>query len=177
MSEAETTEQQTEEESKPSKGGIKVIAIIAVLMLLEGAGVVVFMTMTSGGSHASARMLAGQDESIDNATTEVELIETRFQNMQTGRVWDWETSIYLKVPDANIEHVQEELDQHKAEIHEGIARIFRRAQHAQLKEPGLQTLTRQLTSYLDSVLGTDADGNSYFERVLIPQCDGYPADF
>jgi hypothetical protein len=58
-----------------------------------------------------------------------------------------------------------------------IATIFRQAQHSQLKEPGMQTITRQVAKYLDTVFGEDPEGEPYIQRVLVPKCDGYPADF
>ncbi len=43
--------------------------------------------------------------------------------------------------------------------------------------PGSETLTRQLTAMFDEFFGPDPEGHSRIERVLVPVCDGYPADF
>jgi flagellar basal body-associated protein FliL len=72
--------------------------------------------------------------------------------------------------------VNKVLETRAAEMKEGISMIFRRAQHTHLREPGLETLNRQLTSFLDSVFGKDAEQKSRIERVVIPKCKGYPAE-
>jgi flagellar basal body-associated protein FliL len=99
--------------------------------------------------------------------------------MQTGRVWVWDASITVRVRKRYEEKVNGLLQKRVAEIHEGIATIFRRATSAQLKEPGLETINRQLTAYLDEVFGKDTTGDepvSHIERVLIPRCRGFPAE-
>ena len=62
-------------------------------------------------------------------------------------------------------------------MRDAISRIYRRAQLAQLREPGSETITRQLTAMLDEFFGPDPEGHSMIERVLVPVCDGYSADF
>jgi len=173
MSDADT-EQTSKATRKPSN--LKVILVAAALMLVEAVAVVGFMMMTGGGADAEATELAsGTAES--EKTVEVELVQTRFQNMATGRVWDWQTQIYLKVLAGNEGKVRSLLERRRAEIHAAIAKIFRKATHSQLKEPGLQTITRQVSQYVHEVFGEDPEGAPYVEQVLIPQCDGYPADF
>jgi len=161
----------------PKKGGnLKIIAIAGILMVLEAGAVVGFMMFTRGGSDAEAsELVADQDDA--EKTVEIELISTRFQNMATGRVWDWQTQIFLKVLARHESKVREVLSSRNAEIHADIAVIFRKAQHSQLKEPGLQTVTRLVSRYIQDVFGEDPEGTPYVQSVLIPQCDGYPADF
>ena len=169
---AETTE--TEKKKKP----IMLIAMVAGLMLAEGVAVFALVSMTSAPSSASAASLEGLDENSEEIVEELELLKGRFQNMSTGRVWDWQTEIYLKVRKKYREHAEKILERRKAEINEGISRIFRRAQHAQLKEPGLDSISRQVNAYVLEVFGTDpASGEPYIERAVIHKCDGYPSDF
>lgn len=165
-------------EAKKKSLPIKTIAIVAVIMLLEGVGVFALVSMTGAPSSAKAAMLAEGDEAAGEVVEEVELIKSRFQNLSTGRVWDWQTEIFLKVRQKNRQHVEKTLERRRAEISEGISRIFRRAQHAQLSEPGLSSITRQVDAFILDIFGTDpADDSPYVERVLIPKCDGYPSDF
>lgn len=172
-------EQETQGEGgEKKKKPILMIAAIAGLMLLEGVGVFLFASMTGAPAGASAAGLEGLDEESGELVQEVELLKGRFQNLSTGRVWDWQVEAFLKVRKKNIEHVEKTLERRKAEIQEGMSLIFRRAQHAQLREPGLSSISRQVEAYILEVFGTDpSDGTPYVERVLIPKCDGYPSDF
>ena len=166
-------------EDAPKKGGLplKTIIIVAAIMLIEGVVVVGLLKMTGGPSVAAAADLAGEEGADWESVVEVPLIEDRFQNMQSGRVWLWETSIVLKVKNKNKDLVEKRLERRKNEIHEGVSLIFRRAQDRHLKEPGLETVTRQLNRYIEDVFGVDADGMPRVERVIIPKCKGFPADF
>ncbi len=175
MPEEEAQAQEATSEKK--KSPIKLIAVIAALMLIEGVAVFAVVSMTAPKA-ADAADLNDLDDQPGEALTEVELVKTRFQNLSTGRVWDWQTEIYLKVREKNLEHVNEVLERRKAEIMEGISRIYRRAQHAQLREPGLQSISRQVEAFVQEIFGNDpADDTPYVERVIIPKCDGYPSDF
>lgn len=159
------------------KPPIKTIGIVAVLMLVQGAAVFMVAKMTGPKSaEAAATQLEGVDQTDREQTVEIPLIEDRFQNMQTGRVWIWDVSIVLVVKTRNEEHVKKELERRKAEIGEGISMIFRRAQHIHLREPALETINRQITTYIDQVMGKDAEGRSRVERVLIPKCKGFPGE-
>ena len=169
------SEQENSDAPQPKKLGIKVIAIVAVLMIAEGAGVYFLVSMTSG-SAASAMSIEGTEEAGREQTTEVLLIEDRFQNVSSGTVWLWDTSIYLQVRNKNIDRVEKVMKQREAEIKEGVAKIFRRAEDKHLRDdPGLETITRQLTAYLNDVFGTDRDDLSLIERIIIPKCTGINA--
>ena len=162
----------------PKKGApIKTIGIVAVLMVLEAAAVFVFIGATGPTPQsAAAHEFHGAGEPDAEATVEVPLVADRLQNMQTGRVWIWDTEIYLKVKTRNEEYVTKELARRAAEVQEGVALIFRRAPHSQLKEPGLETINRQLTAYITGAIGKDPEGHERIERVVIPKCKGFPAD-
>ncbi|MDX2146878.1 MAG: hypothetical protein SFZ23_05100 [Planctomycetota bacterium] len=185
MSEKEAAGAKSEGDAAPAsdappkkKPPIKVIGIVAALMIIEG--VAVFVLVGSGGKppKAEAKHVEGDHagkEDLD-ALVELQLVKEKFQNMQTGRVWIWDVEIYLKVKKKNEEAVQKELEARQAEVTEAVATMFRRAQHAQLKEPGLETLTRQLTQFVSKTFKPDADGKPRVERVIIPKCKGFAAD-
>ncbi len=157
----------------PKKRPLKVIAIVAGLMLAEAAGVYVLIGLTGSGTQQAAAEIHGADQAELQQLVEIEILEEKFQNMQTGRAWIWDTQIVLKVKVKNEAFVTGELEMRAAEIREGISQIMRRAQHAHLREPELTTLNRQLTAYLDKAFGPDPDGHSRVERVLIPRCKGF----
>jgi hypothetical protein len=166
-------------EAKPEKKGmpIKTIGVVAGLMIAEAVGVFLFVSATNPHVQAAAaQTIKGADQTDLEASVEVPLIEDKFQNMQTGRVWIWDTEIVLKVRARNKDFVTKELERRQAEIAEGVALIFRRSPHSNLKEPGLETINRQLAAYMNQVLGKDAEGKERLERVVIPKCKGFPAD-
>jgi flagellar basal body-associated protein FliL len=179
MAAEEAKPPQTEQKDAPAKKGlpVKTIGIVAVVMVLEAVLIVALLGMTGPkAAKAEAKDLHGQEEAKQEALAEIQLVEDNFQNMQTGRVWMWNVSVFIQVREKNKEHVAKQAEQRQAEIKEGIAQIFRRAQHSHLKEPGLETINRQLATYLNRVFGNDAEGAPRVERVMIPRCRGMPAD-
>jgi flagellar basal body-associated protein FliL len=166
-------EKKAPEPPAKKKRPVKVIAAVAGLMVAEAVGVYVLIGMTGSGTQHAAAEIHGADQGELQQLVEIGLVEDKFQNMQTGKVWLWDTQIVLKVKKKNEALVSEELEKRSAEIMEGIAQIVRRAQHAHLREPELTTLNRQLAAYLDKALGLDPDGSSRVERVLIPRCKGF----
>lgn len=162
-------------EGPRKKSPIVPIAIVAVLMAVEGAAIYFFVAK-SGPQAAQAHTVAGHDEPNLDASVEIPLIEERFQNLQTGRVWIWDTNIVLKVRAKDEEFVEKQLESRAAEIQEGVSTIFKRAQHAHLKEAGLETLNRQVAVFIRELVGKDAEGRERVERVMIPKCRGFPAD-
>ncbi len=161
-------------EATPTKKGpsLKLIIVIAGLMVVEAVGVIFLVGMLGPKPQSAVAEVHGEDGAEQQSSVEIELVDERFQNMQTGRVWIWDMKIFLKVKKKNAEFVKGELEQRNAEILEGISQIVRRAQHSHLKEPELTTLSRQFAAYLDKSLGKDPDGNSRIERILIPKCKG-----
>lgn len=162
------------------KGGSKLPIIIAGLMVAEAAGVYLVVSMINKKpAAAEAVTLKHGDEGKKDEFVEIPIVEDHFQNMQTGRVWVWDASITIRVRKKHEAVVNKGIQERVAEIHEGIATIFRRATAAQLKEPGLETINRQIHAYLDGILGKDDTGEEptpYLERVLIPRCRGFPAE-
>lgn len=174
----EQVEQQDAPAGRKKRPPILAALVVAVLMIVEGVGIFVILKLTSGGpSVADAAVLEGQAEAEAESMQEILLVEDRFQNMQSGRVWLWETQIYLKVRQKNTAAVEGVLERRSAEIKEGIAMIFRKAQDRHLREPGLETIGRQLKAYVDEMFGTDPDGFARVDRVIVPTMQGFPADF
>lgn len=169
-----------EGEAAPAKksGGPKTAMIVAALMVVEAGAVFMVARMTSPqAAHAATEVTTeGHGEVSEGSTVELQLIEERFQNMQTGQIWVWDTEIVLKVKKKNEEVVAAVLASKGAEVKEGLSAIFRRAQLGQLKEPGLESLNRQLFSFVSQMVGKDAEGRERIERVLIPRCRGFAAN-
>lgn len=175
--EPEKAAESADKAAAPAKSGKKTIIIVAGLMVVEAAAVIGIMSLTGPKTaEAQEHSIEGSNEPDNEASTEVPLIGDRFQNLQTGRVWIWDCEIVLKVKNKNKEYVERVLGERAAEIQEGLSTIFRKAQHVHLKEPGLETLNRQITAFVSHTLEKDADGKERIEKVMIPKCKGFPAD-
>lgn len=159
------------------KSPVKMIAIVAVLMIAEAIGVFMFIGATGKQpAEAEAHSLSGETEADNESTVELPLIEEKFQTMNGSQVWIWQTIMALKVKKKNESFVKDKLKQHESEIKEQLSVLFRKAQPAQLREPGLETLNRQVTAYLSRILGKDPNGHERFDRLLIPKCQGFSAN-
>jgi len=167
-------EQHNESESKG--GGLKLVVIVAAIMLIEAVGVYMLVTTMTGPSSVDASELEMLEGTGEDAPVEIALIQDQFQNMSTGHVWEWRTEIVLRVKQKNVPYIERIMARDSALIREGVALIFRQAQDRHLREPGLETITRQLTTYLNEVFGTDAEGLPRIERVIIPESKGFRAD-
>lgn len=170
-------------EGQPKKKGlpIKTIAIVAVLMAVEG-GLVFFVLGALGGPKKTEAATETKHLEHDESeqTKEIRLFEKedeRFQNLTAGRVWVWNVSFYVQVKNKNSERIENVLEQRKAEIKEGVSQIISRSPIAQLKEPERQSLNRQVSALLEKIAGQDSEGKPLIERLLIPTCNGYPSDF
>jgi len=176
MADEETKAETTEEVSPKKGGGLKTMIIVAVLMIVEAGGLFVLIKGMGGPKAVEASELQGLEGTGAEAPVEIMLVEDRFQNMQTGRVWEWRTQIFLRVRQKNVEEIKRIMERDAASIKEGIGMIFSRAQDRHLREPGRETLIRQLTTYLNEAFGLDADGLPRIDRVIIPELKGFPAD-
>lgn len=166
-------------EAKPAKKGlpIKMIGIVGGLMAAE-AGLLFFVLGATGKAPQAAHavQLEGKEHADEEQTLEVPLVEEEFQTMQGTQIWIWDTQMVLQVKHRNEKFVSEQLARREAEVHDEIAKIFRKAQPNQLREPGLETINRQVSSYLNKLLGKDADGHERIEKLLIPRCRGFFAN-
>ncbi len=156
---------------------IVMIGVVGVIMIVEA--VAVFFVFSAMGPKAARAEVPAAEMKHDEGEEIVELkvVDDKFQNLQQGKVWFWDTAVFVQVKQKNAAHVEEVMGKRDAEILEGMAQIIGRSQPAQLKEPDRQTLNRQFAAFLEKVLGKDAEGRGYVERVLIPRCRGIPGEF
>lgn len=164
-----------------SEGGrklpIKMIAIILVMMIAE-AGVIVGAVMFLGQPSPVQGVALDSDPSADlEKMHEVPILQDKFANNSTGRLWYWDTEVLVKCKQKHLAAVQSELEDRAAEIRTGIGAVLAGAQHSYFNEPGRETLSRQLLEYLRGVFGQDAEGEERIADVLIPKCIGFPADY
>jgi flagellar basal body-associated protein FliL len=175
---AEEAKEAPKTEEKPAKGGlpIKTIGIIAVIMVIEAAAVffIVGSTMKKP-TEAQAHDVKHDEDAALDALVELPLVEDKFQNMQGGTTWIWDAAVYMKVKKRDEEKVTELLQARQAEIKEGIALVFRRAQPGALKEAGLETLNREISAFMNEIIEKAPDGTSRIQRIIIPKCRGFAA--
>lgn len=168
--------EQAEDAQQSKKSPMLTIAIVAVVMVLEAAAVVGFVMLSGGGASNAGAAIQGEELAAQEKTLEIPLVEDRFQNMASGRVWTWNIQVVLQVKKKNEEKVATELERRKAEITEGVGLLIRQAAHSHLTEPGLETFHRQIAAYVEQVFGVTPEGDPLVERVIIPKCQGNPPD-
>ncbi len=176
--EENSPESQESEEAEGGGGGKKgLLIMVGGMMLLEAVGVFMFAKLIAAppaSSHGDVAEVA-TDENIE--TSELLLVKERFQNHSTGRVWQWEIELHLKVRASHAEAAEKILEQRQAEITEAVGRVISRAQHAHLKEAEHQSIVRQLTAAVRPFFEPVTAEEPLFERVLLPKCAGHPTDF
>lgn len=169
-------EQQPDSPARQGGLSMRLVIVILGIMLAEAGAVVGFLSLT-GPSFSKAAETADLTIDVGEQTQEVIVVSERFQNLQSGRVWQWEIELWLKVKTKNADQVQKRLEAHQAEIQQAINNIISRSQHAHLKEPGHQTLIRQLTKTMEEFMTPQGEEKPLFESVILPKVRGNPTDF
>lgn len=159
------------------KPPIKTIGIVLALLVVEGAVVFFAASKLGGPSRAEGQEIVHAEDASLEETAEVQIVADRFPNHNTGRAWLWDTEVQVKVKQRHLEEVQRIQSERAAELRTGVSQIVRNAHHNHLKEPTLDTLNRQMLTYLRGVFGQDPEGRERVEQVLIPKCVGFPSDF
>lgn len=179
MADEETKPQEQAEggetEKKSGKIGLKTIILVAGLLGGEAAIVGVAMMMWAGPGEVQAEIVETEDAEAETIS-ELLIVSDRFPNHQSGKIWLWDTEIQIQVKLKNLEFVERILEDRNAEIKTGVSALWRNAHHRHLTEPKLETMTRQLSEFLESVFGEDSNGESRVHMVLIPRCVGMPGD-
>jgi flagellar basal body-associated protein FliL len=117
-----------------------------------------------GGSHAAK-----------GKTAEVQVLDFKAQNKQTGRLILYDLSVFVVVKTESEQQVKDTIAARKALITDRIRTIIAQNDPEKLgggSEPGLETLRRQVKHQLDEIVG---DG--LIEEVLIPRCIPFRTDF
>ena len=174
--EAKTDDAQAKGEGSPG-GSKKILLIVVAIMVLETIGVGAFIFLSGGSPSVAEADIIGDAADSPDSLVEVQLVAERFQNMHTGRAWQWEAEVFIKVRKKDEERVTEELERRRAEITAGVGELIRKATHSHLREPELQTLKRKLETYMGEVFGVDAENETRVTQVLVPKLRGTPADF
>ncbi len=166
------------DEGKPGSEGqatqrkklpLKSILILAVIMLLEGGMFAAWMLMADPNKAGGA---VGESSGQSESTVERQILRFRGPNRKTGRLvlYDIEIAVECDKEDAGrIETVRKKRD---AYIRDRIRAIIARAEPQYFEEEELPTLKRQIQAVFDDVFG-----EGRIQRVLIPDCTPYRADW
>jgi len=166
------------ESEAPKKGGlpIKTIGVVGTVMILEAVGIFMLMKAVkpkqAHGEVNPAQVVNAEGEK----TVELKVVDDKFQNLQSGKVWLWDLSVFVVTKQKNKDLVEKRLAQRANEITEEFTRIVGKSQHAQLKEPERQTLNRQFSAVVSKLFEANEKGESPIERVIIPKCRGFPLE-
>jgi flagellar basal body-associated protein FliL len=164
-------------EGKKGSGKLKAIIIVAAVLMIEGLTIVGTMMLSGGPSEAQGEGIAKEAAQQQNQIVEALLIDDVFENHRTGRPFRYDTEIYVKVRQKNLDQFKEELEAMKNQVRVDVGVIFSRAEPGHFQEPTRATLTRQVKAMLDERFGEAADGEPVIEGVLIAKCMGFRGDY
>lgn len=146
------------------------IAIVALLMIGEGAGIF-FLTKALSPAPAAALADEGGDGSTgsgalaNNLLVEVELAECRPTNRMLGKLITYNIRVTVLVAAEDQEQVEALIEANESRVRDRVNYVLRSADPAHLDEPGLQTIKRRLKHECDKLFGDDR----LIKAVLIPQ--------
>ena len=156
---------------------LKTIIVVAVVMVVEAAAVIgIFSAIKPKSTHAAEHSTLENDDG--ETLKEVQVSDEKYQNMKGGDSWVWQVAVTIQVKKKHSAKVEGVLKARGAEISDGLRQIVGNADPSQLKEPDSRTLNRQFTAYLNKMIGVDEKSNEpLIEKVLIPKCLGFAANF
>jgi len=170
--------------------------VIGGVMLVEAAVLFMgFKFLGAGPAHSAGAELAldppprGNSAHVDghsrpsHAPTaaerknfiELQVLEFRAPNKQSGRTFLYDVSIYLVTRAEREEHVKQTIAARKALITDRVRTIIAQSDPEKLgggSEPGLETLRRQVKYQLDEIVG-----EGVIEEVLVPRCIPFRTDY
>jgi flagellar basal body-associated protein FliL len=161
--------------------------LLGVVMLVEAMVLFAGFKMFSGPHAAQAADATGDDESTHatghggpikaekKKVVELNVLEFKAPNKQSGRLFLYDVSVYVTVKTEFKERVEAAFKDREATIRDRARTIISQCDPEKLgggSEPGLETLRRQMKHQLDEIIG-----EGMIEEVLIPRCIPYRQDF
>jgi flagellar basal body-associated protein FliL len=108
-------------------------------------------------------------------TVEVNVLDFKAPNKQSGRTFLYDVSIYVVTKAEFAERVKTTIGEREALIKDRIRTIIAQSDPEKLgggSEPGLETLRRQVKYQLDEIIGEEMVG-----EVLVPRCIPFRTDY
>lgn len=145
------------------------LLIVALLMLVEGVGIIVVArAMHSEPDSAQAAETGGKGDGAGGAgedLAEIELAECRPTNRITGKLISFQIRVSALVDSAGREQTERMIKAKKERIQDRINFVIRSAEPAHLAEPGLETIKRRIKAELDELF----DDDRIIRAVLVPE--------
>lgn len=171
-------EDKASEQAPKKRLPMKMIIIIAIVMVVEGAlfggGILLFGPAPPA---VSAEGLKEDEQAQALEEVEVLLIGDKFQNTRQGaQAYLYDATIYIVVQRRHQEHVEAEIEKNMARISQEVTEVFARAEPAQLNEPDRLTLKRQILEKVQKRFLNDAEGEPYVKGVVISNWKRFSSD-
>ena len=162
-----------EEAPKAKKFSMQAMIIVGAMLLVEAVAICGVFMLSGGPQTVQADPLAADAAAQAEQPVELLIASDKFQNSRSGRAYIYDTEVFIVVKQKHLEAVETKKEAMQASIRTALTTIFRRAEPAQLREPELATLTRQVKAAMDERFGTDEEGEPIVQRVLIGKCTEY----
>lgn len=133
---------------------------------------VVFM-LAGGPAPVKAEGDAAVVMNQDNERVEVQVAAEKYQNARQGKVFLYDTEVFVGVARKHEAKVAAEIKRASARIRSEVQAIFGRADPAHLLAADRATLSRQVRAVLDEIVGKDEEGKPLILDVMIPKCIQY----
>lgn len=160
------------------KGRFLLVGAIGGVMLIEGVGIFVLTRLINGGPQSAAASVQGLEHSagpdaVKAAPADSELLLAQFRaiNDRSGQNVLYDVKVYGRVKSDKLEKVQKLLESKKASVEDRLTKVVRSADPQYFKEPGLETIRRQILHELAGVFGED----DLVSEILLPSLMWYNA--
>lgn len=152
--------------------------LVAMVLLAEAAAFVGFMTLAGGPSTAEAgSALEIMPGDPDNAVIETLVLDARLQNNRSGVTYVFDTEIWVQVRAGHQEIVEREIARVHNEIRAEINSTWKACEPRELRESGLETVTRKIYALLSDRFGLDVEtGEPVIIKCVIVAGTGFRAD-
>lgn len=161
-------------ETAPKKKRFGTVAIVAVVMVVEGVALFAVMKMMGGKpEHAAAAEAAEPVARPVLDDEEIQVVQLRALNVKSGRPVLYNLKVFVRVSADKADAIRKTFEKKRATIEDIIARIVRSAEPTHLSEDGLETLRRQIHFELGRICSEE----SGITEILIPECTPYPTGF
>ena len=175
--------------SGKKKQTLMMLAILLLVMGVEGGGIYFAVkylgggpktvaaeglapAAKSGGGHGGE---AGEGEKGAEVTedTELQVVKFKAPNMKSGRLFLYDMEIYAKAKREKADVLKKMIESYKATIEDRLNRVVRAAEPQDLQEDGLETIRRQVRHELNQIVGDE----KMIEEILIPKCTPFKVDY
>ena len=176
-------------DGKKKGGGLmsKTPVILGGVMLIEAVVLIGGFKFISGGPKTAAAVELQTETSAkegeakggpadQKAPVEIQLLDSRFPNKQSGRTFLYDVNIVVTTKLVTQDKVKDLISSHDALIKDRVRTIIAEMDPDKLgggSEPGLETLRRQVKYQLDQILGDD----KLIDEVLVPRCIAFRTDY